>query len=213
MVCSVSVYSTSKKGDASAVANILATRGITVTAAGAGASSRVGGAQPVRQRVNMPASAPAPASAPVATLNLTSAISIIPTTGSGTNRHQVLWKFKWTQFYAEVAGIFNSPLISLQNNSGFAVPQARAQGRPPLVNTSVERPSRPPTVDLTGDGPVPPPGSTRLQMGPSYHRGRGRATNLARMTCQICDKAFASAEMLNQHMTLHRSPGKLPYRY
>lgn len=102
-------------------------------------------------------------------------------------------------------------LPSNQNNSGFAVPQLRTAQRQPLT-TNVERPPRPPTVDLTGDVPPPPPGSTRLQMGPTYHRGRGRPSNMSRATCQICDKVFASPEMLNQHMVIHRGPGKLPFR-
>lgn len=183
-----------KKSDASAVANILATRGITVTpAAGApgpplrGAAAQAAAAGQARQRQNMMAPAP-PGPAPVTTLNLNSAISIIPTTGGGGGgggRQQ-------------------------QNNSGFAVPQVRALGRQPVAAMSVDRPPRPPTVDLTGDGPVPPPGSTRLQMGP--YRGRGRPSNLARTTCQICDKVFASPDMLQQHMAMHRGPGKLPYR-
>ena len=75
-----------KKSDAKAVANILATRGITVTPAG---STRPGAAQAggqVRQRQNMIAPAPPQ---PVTTLNLNSAISIIPTTGAGNGRQQV----------------------------------------------------------------------------------------------------------------------------
>ncbi|XP_026277314.1 uncharacterized protein LOC113205758 isoform X3 [Frankliniella occidentalis] len=177
-----------KKSDANAVANILATRGITVTPAGGAAGPRGAPAQPppqARQRQNMLAPAPPP---PVTTLNLNSSISIIPTTGAAGNGRQ-------------------------QNNAGFAIPQARSAGRQQVATTNVDRPPRPPTVDLTGDGPQA--GSTRLQMGPTNYRGRGRPSTLTRTTCQICDKVFASHDMLNQHMfTVHRqaAPGKLPFR-
>ncbi len=111
--------------------------------------------------------------------------------------------------------MYSNNLSSIQNNSGFAVPQARSLGRQQVTTTNVDRPPRPPTVDLTGDGPQLPAGSTRLQMGLTNYRGRGRPSTLTRTTCQICDKAFASHDMLNQHMfTVHRqgATGKLPFR-
>lgn len=98
--CVSSLISSSpgKKSDAKAVANILATRGITVTPASGGrgggaASAAAAQVAHARQRQNMQAPAPP---APVTTLNLNSAISIIPTTGSGNGRQQVCLSFTLT---------------------------------------------------------------------------------------------------------------------
>ena len=76
------------------------------------------------------------------------------------------------------------------------------------LHQQMERPPRPPTVDLTGDGPPPVPVLHSVSRG----RARGRSI-MGRHTCQVCDKAFSTPESLGQHMTLHRSPGKLPYRW
>ncbi|XP_046679525.1 formin-like protein 7 isoform X3 [Homalodisca vitripennis] len=78
-----------------------------------------------------------------------------------------------------------------QARNQFAVPQT--QGR--SVSRTVDRNSRPPTVDLTQDSP------------PVFRRNRPQ-----RFTCQVCDKVFTTQETLNQHLTTHRSPGKLPYK-
>lgn len=88
------------------------------------------------------------------------------------------------------------------------VPHGRGNVSRSQQQQQVERPPRPPTVDLTGDGPPIPP----LLHSASRTRGRGRGV-MGRYTCQVCEKAFSTQEGLNQHMTLHRSPGKLPYRW
>lgn len=175
------------KSDAKAVANILATRGITVTPAGdmvrsGGQSQQQQQSTPVRQVARAAPAAPQQ----VPTLNLNAAISIIRTDTGGRQR----------------------PRNQQVNQAGgFAVPQGRSPGRPQVA--AVERPPRPPTVDLTGDGPAPVshPLPTRV-------RGRGRGmANSGRFTCQVCDKIFSSQETLSQHMNIaHRSPNKLPYR-
>jgi len=85
------------KSDAKAVANILATRGITVTPAG-GTVGRPGAQQSPQQQQRQPRPPPAnpsavpAASQPVTTLNLNSAISIIaqPTGSSPSRQQQVL---------------------------------------------------------------------------------------------------------------------------
>jgi hypothetical protein len=84
------------KSDAKAVANILATRGITVTPAG-GAVGRTGAQQSPQQQQRQSRPPPATqaaasaASQPVTTLNLNSAISIIaqPTASSPSRQQQV----------------------------------------------------------------------------------------------------------------------------
>ncbi|XP_021914065.1 uncharacterized protein LOC110827075 isoform X2 [Zootermopsis nevadensis] len=171
------------KSDAKAVANILATRGITVTPAGGTGGRSVTQQSPQQQQRQArpsPAtqSASPAASQPITTLNLNSAISIIAQPTASSSRQQ-------------------------QGN--FAVPHGR--GNVSRSQKLVERPPRPPTVDLTGDGPPPPP----LLHSVSRGRGRGRGV-MGRYACQVCDKVFSTQESLNQHMTLHRSPGKLPYR-
>ncbi|GFG30609.1 hypothetical protein Cfor_10518 [Coptotermes formosanus] len=173
------------KSDAKAVANILATRGITVTPAG-GAVGRTGAQQSPQQQQRQSRPPPATqaaasaASQPVTTLNLNSAISIIaqPTASSPSRQQQ----------------------------GNFAVPHGRGSVNRSLQQ-QMERPPRPPTVDLTGDGPPPVPVLHSVSRG----RARGRSI-MGRHTCQVCDKAFSTQESLSQHMTLHRSPGKLPYR-
>ncbi|XP_067006301.1 nuclear receptor coactivator 6 [Anabrus simplex] len=169
-----------KKSDAKAVANILATRGITVTPAGGAVRTSQGQQSPQRQIVNRNQQQSAPP-APVPTLNLNAAISIIPTaSGRQTSRQQ-------------------------SSSGNFQVPQGRSPAR--VQQQPVERPPRPPTVDLTGDGPP----SSSLQA--LRNRGRGRSTGIpGRYVCQVCDKVFSTQESLNQHMNMHRSPGKLPFR-
>ncbi|XP_015116084.1 COPII coat assembly protein sec16 isoform X2 [Diachasma alloeum] len=81
----------------------------------------------------------------------------------------------------------------------FAVPQNK-QSKP--ANQEVERPPRPPTVDLTQD--TPGPEAARI-----IRRGRPPRSAL---TCQICDKTFASQEILMQHMTSHRGTNKLLHK-
>jgi hypothetical protein len=83
------------KSDAKAVANILATRGITVTPAGATGGRSVTQQSPQQQqRQSRPPAATQPAASPVSqpvtTLNLNSAISIIaqPTASSSSSRQQ-----------------------------------------------------------------------------------------------------------------------------
>jgi hypothetical protein len=85
------------KSDAKAVANILATRGITVTPAG-GTVGRTGAQQSSQQQQRQSRPPPATQSAapaasqPVTTLNLNSAISIIaqPTASSPSRQQQVM---------------------------------------------------------------------------------------------------------------------------
>ncbi|XP_069676372.1 uncharacterized protein [Periplaneta americana] len=173
--------------DAKAVANILATRGITVTPAG-GTGGRGGPQQSSpqqQQRQSRPSAAPqsaVPTSQPVTTLNLNRAISIIAQPTASSSR---------------------------QPQGNFAVPHGRGSTGRTQQQQQMERPPRPPTVDLTGDGPPPPPMLHTVSRG----RGRGgRGSLMGRHTCQVCDKAFSTQESLNQHMALHRSPGKLPYR-
>nr|CAD7414378.1 unnamed protein product [Timema poppensis] len=201
---SVSVVASNGRGknDAKAVANILATRGITVTPAGAGRGGQPSPQRPALQQRVIPQSQPPPQPAPMAALNLNSAISIIPAAGSQSSRQ---------------------PQIQNNRSGGtgggnFAVPM----GRSPTSRQQqreVERPPRPPTVDLTQDTPhrPPPAPQTRPVQQPYIARGRGRgrpSLNMGaatRHTCQLCNKAFSTAESLGQHMLLHRSPGKLPY--
>ncbi|KAJ9584627.1 hypothetical protein L9F63_021029, partial [Diploptera punctata] len=171
------------KSDAKAVANILATRGITVTpAGGTGGRSTTQQNTQLQQRQSRPAPAPQstqPAQ-PVTTLNLNSAISIIAQPTASSSRQQ--------------------------QQGNFAVPQGRGSRPHQQHQQQVERPPRPPTVDLTGDIPSSPPLLHTVQRG----RGRGRPV-MGRHTCQVCDKVFSTQENLTQHMALHRSPGKLPY--
>lgn len=187
------------RNDANTVASLLATRGITVTPAG----GSVRGQPPpqsqsqqspvqhrTRQPVAPPPAPPPPAPQPVTTLNLNSAISIIPTASVRPSKQQQQQQMQQPQ----------AP------STNFAVPQGRTANRP-QQQAQVERPPRPPTVDLTGDGPPPPPSLTMMGRG----RGRGRGGLLGRHMCQLCDKPFPSLDALNQHMITHR-PGKLPFR-
>ncbi|PSN41007.1 hypothetical protein C0J52_16065, partial [Blattella germanica] len=169
------------KSDAKAVANILATRGITVTPAGGTGrqTTQQSPQQPQRPARQAPTTQTVQPPQPVTTLNLNSAISIIAQPTAASSRQQ-------------------------QGN--FAVPHGRGSTSRTQQQQQIERPPRPPTVDLTGDGPPPP-----LMHGVSRGRGRGRGV-MGRHSCQVCDKAFSTQESLNQHMALHRSPGKLPYR-
>ncbi|KAK7791229.1 hypothetical protein R5R35_012460 [Gryllus longicercus] len=189
------------RNDANSVASLLATRGITVTPAGAtgrGNSNQVQVQSPQAQHrqvssrqpaTSVPAPPPQPAPQPVTTLNLNSAISIIPTASARTPpKPQQLPQ-------------------SQQPGGNFAVPQGRSANRP-QQQAQVERPPRPPTVDLTGDGPPPPPALN--PMG-GRGRGRGRGGIPGRNVCQLCDKPFPTLDALNQHMVTHR-PGKLPFR-
>ncbi|XP_011313879.1 histone acetyltransferase KAT6A isoform X2 [Fopius arisanus] len=87
-----------------------------------------------------------------------------------------------------------------QEQSGqFAVPQNK-QTKP--TNQEVERPPRPPTVDLTQDTPA-------SEAARVIRRGRPPRSSL---TCQICDKTFASQEILMQHMSSHRGTNKLLHK-
>lgn len=112
----------SKKPDASAVANVLAARGITVTPAttrkSTSESNQAQSQQQTQQQTQQQKQ--------LATLNLNSAISIIPT---GQKKQQ-----------------------EQQQQGQFAVPQNKNK----QTTNEVERPPRPPTVDLTQDAPLTP---------------------------------------------------------
>ncbi|XP_075227912.1 uncharacterized protein LOC142328196 isoform X3 [Lycorma delicatula] len=182
-----------KKGnDANAVANILATRGITVTPAG---GNRLQQQQP--QQPQPPQQPMAPGRrhdnaipAPVTTLNLNSAISIIPTNQGRQNPQ-----------------------------SGFAVPQGRIRNQP--SQQMVERPPRPPTVDLTQDTPTThrgrPPG--RLNRHTCQVCDKVFATSDALAThmvshrspaklpfrCNLCNAQYPTQQGLTQHkQTFHK---------
>ncbi|XP_014204798.1 myosin tail region-interacting protein MTI1-like isoform X2 [Copidosoma floridanum] len=166
----------SKKPDASSVANVLAARGITVTPASNKKNAEQSNSQS-QQQSSQQQQQQTPPKQPsvVSTLNLNSAISIIP---ASSQRKQQLQQ---------------------QEQSGqFAVPQNKQSKQ---VNSEVERPPRPPTVDLTQDN------------APLQPVRRGRPPRMLQsLTCQICDKRFQSQEVLNNHMTTHRTANKLPHK-
>lgn len=110
-----------KKPDASAVANVLAARGITVTPASRKPSSETSQVQ------NQQTQQQTPQQKQISTLNLNSAISIIPTSQKKQQEQQ--------------------------QQGQFAVPQNKNKQ---AATSDVERPPRPPTVDLTQDMPLTP---------------------------------------------------------
>ncbi|XP_016842227.1 probable serine/threonine-protein kinase drkD isoform X2 [Nasonia vitripennis] len=188
-----------KKPDASSVANVLASRGITVTPATNNKKSQdqpqpgPSGMQQQQQKSPQQQSQQQqsqqqqaqqqqrPLNVPA--LNLSSAISIIPT-ASAQRRQQ-------------------------EQPVQFAVPQSRQ------ATSEVERPPRPPTVDLTQD--PPPQAHTPARRGrppnlpnPNQYPAANRMH--ASLTCQVCDKRFQSQELLAQHMATHRQSNKLIYK-
>ena len=112
------VQNSPKKPDASAVANVLASRGITVTAA----SKQKNAEQSNQNSTQNQTQQKQPVN--VSTLNLSSAISIVPASSQRKQQEQ-------------------------QQQGQFAVPQNKQVSKP--VTNEVDRPPRPPTVDLTQD--------------------------------------------------------------
>lgn len=120
-----------KKPDASAVANVLAARGITVTPAAN--KNKLTASQEQQQKHNQQQATVTQRAPPsVTALNLNSAISIIPASSQRKQQQEQQQQ---------------------QQQQQFAMPQ-NAQKK--TQQSEVERPPRPPTVDLTQDPPALP---------------------------------------------------------
>lgn len=108
-----------KRSDTAGVTNALTARGITVTPAGKKSIELANQTQ-----AQTPVQQPPRQSIDVSSLNLSSAISIVPAQKKQAEKQQ--------------------------QQVQFAVPQSK-QATKPTTSTEIERPPRPPTVDLTQD--------------------------------------------------------------
>lgn len=176
-----------KKNDAKAVANILATRGITVTPAAK--------TQKEQQAEATPPKRPTPPPAPVA-INLNNAVSIIPTARQQQQQQQLQQQQQQQQLQQQQQQHHQQQQQQHQQNGH--------NGQLQNKHNSNQHVSRTPTVDLTDDDPI------QIQQN-CQQQNKSTAATVSKRTlphqCDLCPAQYPTLQSLMNHRRTYHKTG------